>query len=338
MKKIKFSIVGCGRIALRHVEQILKQGELCAACDIDKKALETFSLKYPTIALYNSIEELLEKDDVSEVINICTPNGYHAEHTIKSLKKGKHVVCEKPMALKVNDCRKMIEESEKNQRYLFIVKQNRYNPPVLRLKEIIDSGVLGNIYSTQLNCFWNRNEQYYQESKWKGTQEQDGGILYTQFSHFIDIFQWLLGHIKNVKSFAGNLHHTNIIEFEDTLVSIVEFETGVIGTMNFSINSYEKNMEGSITIFGENGTVKIGGQYLNVIEYNRIKNFTIDKVDSPLQKSNDYGYYQGSMSNHDKVIKNVIDVIQDKATIAVNGFEGMQTVELIQSIYSSVKK
>jgi UDP-N-acetyl-2-amino-2-deoxyglucuronate dehydrogenase len=336
MEKVKFSIVGCGRIALRHAEQISKQGELCAVCDIDNNTLESFSLKYPKVALYNSIEELLEKDDLSQDVNVCTPNGNHAEHTIKALKKGKHVVCEKPMALKVNDCRMMIEESEKAQRYLFIVKQNRYNPPVMKLKEIVDSGALGKIYSSQMNCFWNRNERYYQESPWKGTCNLDGGILYTQFSHFIDIFQWLLGHVKNVKSFSGNFDHSNTIEFDDTLVSIVEFESGVIGTMNFTINSYEKNMEGSITVFGEWGTVKIGGQYLNVLEYKNIKDLALSSMENH-QKSNDYGFYQGSMSNHDKVIKNVIDVIRDRANIAVNGFDGLQTVELIQNIYRSVK-
>jgi len=337
MGKIKFSIVGCGRIALRHAEQIAKKGELIGVCDIDEKALKSFASKYPGVNTYRSIEELLEKDDISQVVNICTPNGLHAEHSIKALKKGKHVVCEKPMALNVNDCRMMIEEAERNQRYLFIVKQNRFNPPVIKLKELIDNGTLGKIYSAQLNCFWNRNERYYKESNWKGTRALDGGILYTQFSHFIDLYLWMLGYIKNVNSFADNFHHSDTIEFSDTLVSIVEFESGIIGTMNFSINSYEKNMEGSITVFGENGTVKIGGQYLNVMEYHNIRNLVLDKMES-VHNANDYGFYQGSMSNHDKVIDNVIDVINNDAKIAVNGFDGLRTVEIIQKIYRSLKR
>jgi UDP-N-acetyl-2-amino-2-deoxyglucuronate dehydrogenase len=268
-------------------------------------------------------------------VNICTPNGLHAEHSIKALRAGRHVVCEKPMALSSNDCNRMIEESLIAQKYLFVVKQNRFNPPVQKLKEIIDEGHLGKIYSAQLNCFWNRGNEYYDESAWKGTKDLDGGILYTQFSHFIDLFLWLLGSVKQVRSMAQNFHHKDNIEFEDTLVSIVKFETDVIGTMNFSINSFKKNMEGSITIFGEKGTVKVGGQYLNVLEYQSIEGLEIKDLPEG-NKPNNYGAYQGSMSNHDQVISNVIDVVSNGGRIAVNGFDGLRTVDLIQNIYNSI--
>jgi len=155
-------------------------------------------------------------------------------------------------------------------------------------------------------------------------------------SHFIDLFLWILGHPFEVKTFANNFNHKGIIEFDDTVVSIVKFESGVIGTMNFSIDSFKKNMEGSITIFGEKGTVKVGGQYLNELEYQNIDGMKIENLVEG-NTANDYGDYQGSMSNHDKVIENVIDVIKRDARIAVNGFEGMKTVEFIQKVYESIK-
>lgn len=333
--KTKFAVVGYGRIGQRHAEHISNYAELTAVCDIKHNALEKALKTFQGVTVYNSIEELLQYNKEVEVVNICTPNGLHAEHTIKALKAGKHVVCEKPMALSANDCARMIEESLIAQKYLFVVKQNRYNPPIQKLKEIIDAGHLGKIYSAQLNCFWNRNNEYYEDSNWKGTTNMDGGILYTQFSHFIDLFIWLLGSVKQVHSMSENFHHNGIIEFEDTLVSIVKFESNVIGTMNFSINAFSKNMEGSITIFAEKGTIKIGGQYLNELEYQDIDGFEIKDIPAG-NKPNNYGAYIGSMSNHDKVIKNVIDVITKGGRIDVNGFDGLRTTEFIQKIYNSL--
>ncbi len=335
MNKVKFAIAGFGKIGKRHAEHITRQGQLVAVCDSNAKALEEAKILYPGVQVFGSVEQLLRENSDAEIINICTPNGLHAEHTIRALKAGRHVVCEKPMALSTNDCNHMIEESVIAQKYLFVVKQNRYNPPVQALKKIIDEGSLGNIFSAQLNCFWNRGNEYYSESPWKGTKDMDGGILYTQFSHFIDLFQWLLGSVKQVNSMAGKFRHDANILFDDTLVSIVKFETGVIGTMNFTINSYKENMEGSITVFGEKGTVKVGGQYLNVLEYQSLEGMKIqDLPESP--KPNIYGNYQGSMSNHDKVISNVIDVISHGELIAVNGFDGLKTIDLIQNIYNNI--
>jgi UDP-N-acetyl-2-amino-2-deoxyglucuronate dehydrogenase len=334
---VKFSIVGAGRIAHRHAEHILSYGELIAVCDTDKRALQLFIEKFPKVKTYGSLEELLENDKESNVINICTPNGLHFEHSMKVMQSGKHVVVEKPMALSTNDCNRMITESSKKQNYLFVVKQNRFNPPIVKLKEILDNNVLGKIYSAQLNCFWNRNEDYFKKSDWKGTKKLDGGILYTQFSHFIDLFLWILGHPKSVKAFANNFNHSETTEFDDTLTAIASFESGVIGTMNFTINSFKKNMEGSITIFGEKGTIKIGGQYLNELEYQSIDSYSVGELVGG-NTANDYGDYQGSMSNHDKVIENVVDVISKNARIAVDGYEGMKTVDFIQRIYESVER
>ena len=335
MKQVTFSIVGCGRIGMRHAEHISRLGQLVAACDIDERALQAFSLKFPGIRLYSSVQEMLLRETGTQVMDICTPNGLHAEHTVLALKNGYHVVCEKPMALRVSDAEWMIQEARKAKRHLFIVKQNRFNPPVAKVKEIIESGRLGKIYSAQVNCFWNRNDQYYKESPWKGSRELDGGILFTQFSHFIDLMYWFLGDVEKVAAYSKNYNHLDTIEFEDTVVALLEFKSGALATLNCTVNSYRKNMEGSITIFAENGTVKIGGQYLNVLEYQNIQDYVIKDIES-YRPANDYGYYQGSMSNHDKVIENVIDVLTNNGRIATTGEEGLKSVEIIEKIYSQI--
>jgi len=239
------------------------------------------------------------------------------------------------MALSVQDCGEMINAAEKANKRLFIVKQNRFNPPVAAVKKIIDEGRLGKIFSTQLNCFWNRNNEYYSNS-WKGTKALDGGTLYTQFSHFIDLLYWIIGDVKEVNAYVGNYNHQGIIEFEDTGVITLKFYNGSIGTINYSVNSFGKNMEGSLTIFGEKGTVKIGGQYLNELEYQQIDNYEIKDL-PPGNPPNNYGKYLGSMSNHDKVYANLVDVLTNKGVIATNGFEGLKTVEIIDKIYSAAK-
>ena len=335
LNKIKFGIIGCGNIGKRHAEHICNQAELVSACDNNANTLNEFSKKFPNVRLFNSVDEMLLNDKESEVISVCTPNGLHAEHTILSLRNGKNVICEKPMALTVRDCEKMIDESIKANKDLFVVKQNRYNPPVQKIKELLDKNILGRIFSAQVNCFWNRNNRYYAESDWKGSVNLDGGILFTQFSHFIDLMLWLLGDVKNVRSYSNNFNHKNIIKFEDTLISIIEMENNCLVTLNCTINSFNRNMEGSITLFGEKGTVKIGGQYLNVLEYQNIDGYTIENL-GEMKKPNDYGFYQGSMSNHDKVISNVIDVLSHGAHIDVNGIDGLRTVRVIESIYKQV--
>jgi UDP-N-acetyl-2-amino-2-deoxyglucuronate dehydrogenase len=235
------------------------------------------------------------------------------------------------MALTVQDCGEMIKAAEKANRRLFAIKQNRFNPPVVAIKNAMDEGRLGKIYSIQLSCFWNRNVDYYHNS-WKGTLNLDGGTLYTQFSHFIDLLYWMIGDVKQVKAMMNNSNHQGIIEFEDTGVVILEFYNGAIGTINYTVNSYKKNMEGSLTIFGEKGTVKIGGQYLNELEYQEIDGFRIENLPEG-NKANNYGNYQGSMSNHDKVYDNLIEVLQNNGSISTSSFEGLKTVEIIEKIY-----
>jgi predicted dehydrogenase len=332
MSKLQFAIIGCGRIGQRHAGHIELAGQLAAVCDIDIVKVEELGKKYYA-RVYKSIDELLLAEKNLDVVAVCTPNGLHAEHSIKSLKAGIHVLCEKPMALSVRDCGEMIKTAEKANRRLFVVKQNRFNPPVEAVKKLLDEEKLGKIYSVQLNCFWNRDAQYYHNS-WKGTKALDGGTLYTQFSHFIDLLYWMIGDVKQAKAFTRNYAHEGIIEFEDTGAVILEFENGVIGTVNYTVNSYKKNMEGSLTIFGEKGTVKIGGQYLNVLEYQNIEGIEIKDLPEG-NKANDYGHYQGSMSNHDKVYQNLADVLINNAPVSANSFEGFKTVEIIEKIYSA---
>jgi len=330
--KIRFGLIGCGRIAQRHAEHINKQASLVAVCDIDPNKADKLGAEYEA-KVYYDVDELLKVKNDIDVISICSPNGLHAEHSIKSLKSGYHVLCEKPMAISVNDCGEMIKAAEQANKRLFAIKQNRFNPPIVAVKKAIDEGRLGRLYSIQLSCFWNRNADYYANS-WKGSKSLDGGTLYTQFSHFVDLLYWMVGDIKKVQSYMSNFAHKDIIEFEDTGVAIVEFYNGVIGTINYTVNSYQKNMEGSLTIFGEKGTVKIGGQYLNELEYQNIENFRIENLPEGA-KANNYGTYQGSMSNHDKVYENLIAVLTNNASISTNAFEGLKTVEIIDKIYAS---
>ncbi len=329
---LRIAIVGCGRIAQRHAEHINNKAVLVAVCDIDEEKAKTLGATYGA-AIYFSIDEMLAAESNIDVVAICSPNGLHATHSILALQAGCHVLCEKPMAIDVHDCGQMIQAAEKANKRLFAIKQNRFNPPVAAVKNAIDEGRLGRIYSVQLNCFWNRNEDYYNNS-WKGTKELDGGTLFTQFSHFIDLLYWMVGDVKEVHSMVDNFHHKGIIEFEDTGVIIARFANGAIGTINYTVNSFEKNMEGSLTIFAEKGTVKIGGQYLNELEYQHIQNFKIENLPEG-NKPNNYGNYVGSMSNHNLVYDNLIEVLENNGKISTNAFEGLKTVEIIEKIYAS---
>jgi len=332
--KLNFALIGCGRIGMRHAEHIVKLGNLKAVCDVDLVKAQRFGKEFST-NIYTDIDDLLSNESDLDIVSICTPNGLHSIHSIKALNAGINVLCEKPLAISVHDCGEMIKAAEKTNKRLFVIKQNRFNPPVAAVKEAIDKGIFGKIYSVQLSCFWNRNEDYYKNS-WRGTKDMDGGTLYTQFSHFIDLLYWMIGDVKNVQAYMNNYSHQGVIEFEDSGVVIVEFYNGSIGTINYTINSYGKNMEGSLTIFGEKGTVKIGGQYLNELEYQNIENYKIENLPAG-NSANNYGNYQGSMSNHDKIYENLVDVLQNNSSISTSAFEGLKTVEIISKIYSAIR-
>ena len=328
---LNFAIIGCGRIGKRHASHIAKFGTLAAVCDTDAGAASDLAAEFGAAA-YTDLDEMLRaQKGAADVMSVCTPNYLHAPHSIAAFKAGYHVICEKPMAINVHDCGEMIKAAEIANRRLFVVKQNRYNPPVQHLKSLIDAGSLGRIFSVQLNCFWNRNDKYF-ESDWKGQTDKDGGTLYTQFSHFIDLIYWLIGDVKDVYAMTDNFSHSDTVEFEDSGVAALRFYNGALGTIHFTINAHQKNMEGSITVFCERGTVKIGGQYLNEIEYHNVQD--IELKDLPVGRpANQYGDYQGSMSNHEDVYKNVSEVLQSDGQMGVIGIEGLKTVEIIDKIY-----
>lgn len=335
MKKIRFALIGCGKIGWRHAGHILNYGVLVAVCDIIEEKANLIGNKY-SAKVYKSLEELLAVEKDLDIVSICTPNGLHATHSITSLRAGCHVLCEKPMAISEKDCRQMIDAAQTAGKFLFAIKQNRFNPPVAAVKKAIDEGRLGKIYSIQLSCFWNRNNDYYKDS-WHGSRELDGGTLFTQFSHFVDLLYWFAGDVKEAFCLTANFAHKDVIEFEDTGVVAFQFENGALGTINYTVNSHQKNMEGSLTLIAEKGTVKIGGEYLNVLEYQNIEGFEIVNLPKG-NKPNNYGTYTGSMSNHDKVYENVIEVLVHGGTISTSSFDALKTVEIIEKIYTSAKQ
>ena len=311
-------------------------GQLQAVCDIDPEKAMSLANQYQC-AFFTSYEAMLANSVADSLVAICTPNYLHAQQSILALQHQLHVLCEKPMALTSIDCEAMIQAALANDKKLFVVKQNRYNPVVAAVKEILEASRLGKIYSIQLSCFWNRNNHYY-ENTWKGKKALDGGTLYTQFSHFIDLLYWMFGEVKHLQAIIKNSAHQGIIEFEDNGAVTLEFNNGIIGSINYTVNAYQKNMEGSLTIFGENGTVKIGGQYLNELEYQAIENYTIPTLPKA-NPANNYGDYEGSMSNHEQVYEHVIKTLQQADTaIATNSFEALKTVEIIERIYEAAAK
>jgi predicted dehydrogenase len=327
----RFALIGCGRIAPRHAENINRIGKLVAVCDIIKDRADKIA-KENNATSYTSFDDLLLNEKDIDVISICTPNGFHAEHSIKSLQAGKHVLCEKPLCITSAAAWQMMETEKFSRKKLFVVKSTRYNPLLQELKKWLDADKLGKIYSFTLNCFWNRPAAYYTE--WRGKSFPDGGTLYTQFSHYIDAMIWLFGDIKTAKGFSTNLGHKEIIEFEDTGVASLLMESGIIGNLHWSVNSYERNCEIGLSIIAEKGTIIFGGEYLNEIRYQKF--YTTFEITQDVQKPNNYGFYNGSMSNHKEVYDNLIKALEDKDHPFTNAFDGLKTVEAIEKIYKAV--
>ncbi|MFL5742345.1 MAG: Gfo/Idh/MocA family protein [Flavisolibacter sp.] len=330
-QKIKFAVVGCGHIGKRHAEMISRNPECELVGLVDVKQKEKLGIDYP-VPFYNSIEQLLNASPELDVVNIATPNGYHAEHALKALDNKKHVVIEKPMALKKADAEKVIYKALNVHRHVFAVMQNRYSPPSMWIKEMVDSGKLGRIYMVQLNCYWNRDERYYKKDSWHGKKDLDGGTLFTQFSHFIDIMYWLFGDVDQISARLASHNHQYLTEFEDSGVVTFDFVNGGMGCLNFSTSVWDKNLESSMTIIAENGSVKIGGQYMDKVEYCHVKNYEMPAL-APTNPGNDYGAYKGSAQNHNLLIDNVVDVLKGRSTITTNALEGLKVVDIIERIY-----
>ena len=332
-EKIKFAVVGSGHIGKRHAEMIRRnpESELAAMCDVKTKAeLNLNDLEVPFLT---SVDELFKSKIDFDVVSICTPNGLHAEHCLKSLEHKKHVVVEKPMALKVSDCEKIIFKALQVSRQVFCVMQNRYSPPSAWIKEVVEKNLLGKIYIVQMNCYWNRDERYYTGKNWKGTADLDGGTLFTQFSHFIDIMYWLFGDITDIQARFEDFNHHNTTAFEDSGIINFNFVNGGMGTINYSTSVWDKNLESSITVIGENGSVKIGGQYMNEVEYCNVKNYSMPAL-ALVNPANDYGSYKGSAANHHYIFENVIDTLKGRTIATTNALEGLKVVDIIERIYS----
>ena len=331
-KKIKFAIIGCGHIGKRHAEMVLgnEEGELVALCDVLPKS-ELGIEKYE-VPFYHSIEELLATNIEIDVLNICTPNGLHSSQASLALDKGIHVVVEKPIGLSKAKCEQVIHTALKNHKHVFAVMQNRYSPPSVWIKDIIEKNVLGEIFMVQLNCYWNRDSRYYKTGGWKGTNDLDGGTLFTQFSHFIDIMYWLFGDIENIQGKFKDFTHAQSTEFEDSGFVSFDFVDGGMGSLNYSTAVASQNLESSLTIIGEKGSVKIGGQYMNEVEVCNIEGYEMPELPAA-NPPNDYGPYKGSAANHHYIIENVIDTLKGRTTATTNALEGLKVVDIIERIY-----
>lgn len=337
MKMIKFAILGCGKIGWRHAEQLqgVEGACLSAVCDIVPEKADALAKKYGVKAYYN-IDDLL-KDSECDFVNVCTPSGLHPRHTIQSLDAGKNVLCEKPMAFKEIDARAMVKKAEEKKKFLFIVKQNRYNPPVKLALRLLKEGRLGKPIACIINMIWNRNEDYYSSEPWRATLELAGGTIYTQASHFVDLMLLFMGRPKTIFSFMGTKKHN--IEIEDTGVIITEFANGGLGSLNYTVCATHQNMEGSLLLVGTEGTIKIGGEYLNTIEQFQVNGLDSYELESSNAGPNDYGTYKGSMSNHDKVFRAV--VIKTKGgkldENLVSGDEAIETVKFMEKAVESAR-
>ncbi len=330
---IKFAVIGQGHIGKRHADMIRRnpESELIAVCDVLSK--EQLGLVDIEERYFTKYEDLLAANLDIDIINICTPNGFHADYAIKALQAKKHIVLEKPIALTKSDAEVILFKSLEMSRHVFCVMQNRYSPPSVWLKEIVDNNALGDIYMVKLDCYWNRDDRYYKKGNWHGDGKLDGGTLFTQFSHFIDIMYWLFGDVQNIRGNFADFSHKNLTDFEDSGVVTFDFINGGMGCLNYSTAVWDTNLESSITIIGSKGTVKVAGQYMNEVTYCHIKDYEMPVL-AASNPPNDYGLYKGSAQNHHYVIENVIEKLSDKGTITTNVLEGLKVVDIIERIYA----
>ncbi|MFW5889810.1 MAG: Gfo/Idh/MocA family protein [Marinilabiliaceae bacterium] len=331
-KKIKFAIVGLGHIGKRHAAVIDENpgAEICGVCDV-RSADET-GWNRKEIPYFTDFSRMLNELEEYDVVNICTPNGFHASQAIEALDHRKHVVVEKPMALTRAQGEEIIYKALRMSRHVFTVMQNRYSPPAVWLKGVIEQELLGKIYFVQLSCFWNRDDRYYLNNGWHGTADLDGGTLFTQFSHFVDMLYWLFGDITNIHAVFDNFAHRHSTDFEDSGSVMFDFVNGGKGAINFSTAVWDRNLESSMTIIAERGTVKISGQYMNEVTECHISDYEMPPLPSA-GPPNNYGHYQGSAANHHFVIDNVIQTLKERTFVTTNALEGLKVVDIIERIY-----
>jgi UDP-N-acetyl-2-amino-2-deoxyglucuronate dehydrogenase len=325
--KIRFAVVGCGHIGKRHATIIENHPQCILSAFCDSKNIEVKDIIQREIPFFQNLDLLLASEIEIDVVVIASPNGLHEQQALTTLEANKHVVIEKPMALTKAGCERIIFKALQKQKQVFCVMQNRYSPPSLWLKNLVGSGRLGKTFMVQINCYWNRDDRYYkpnaQNERWHGKKDLDGGVLFTQFSHFIDLMYWCFGDITNIQARFNNFSHLHSTEFEDSGFVSFDFKDGGMGSLNYSTTVWDKNLESSITIIAEKGSVKVGGQYMDMVEYCHIKDY-----DMPTELKN---ITVGQ--NHQYVIDNIVGVLQHQEAISVNALEGMKVVEIIERMY-----
>lgn len=332
-KSLNFAIIGCGRVAPRHASAIeeLDGSKLIAVCDVIDSRANRMGKDY-TAEIHSDYSTVLKRKDI-HVVNICTPSGLHAQMAIDAMKSKKHVVVEKPMALSLQDADRMIETSRVEGVKLCVVLQNRFNPPMQDMRRVVDTGKLGRLLLGNATVRWYRPQEYYDDS-WHGTLSMDGGALMNQSIHHIDALQWLMGDVESVFAFSATLAHR--MEAEDTGVAVLRFRNGALGSIEGSTITYPENIEGSVSLFGERGSVKVGGTALNRKIFWKIKSeiehereiLTAEKLDPPSV----YGY------SHKTVIADMVEAIRMDRKPSTNGTEARKSLAIVLAFYESVRK
>lgn len=333
MKKIKIGLIGCGRISANHFDSVaeIEDAEIITCCDIVLERAKKAAGKYNIASYYGSYQEMIENEKL-DLVTICTPSGLHPEIGIYAADHKINVLSEKPMGVSIKSADALISACDENRVELFVVKQNRLNPTVELLKKAIEKQRFGKIYMIQSNVFWQRPQSYYDMAKWRGTWEFDGGAYMNQASHYVDLVQWLIGPVDYVMASTATMARQ--IETEDSGAAIIKFRSGVIGTINVTMLTYPKNFEGSITVLGEKGSVKIGGIALNKIEHWEFAEYDDD---DKFVKESDYQPVSVYGLGHLPYYKNVIDTLLNRCEAKIDGRSGRKSVELIEAIYLSAK-
>jgi len=330
-RKIKVALVGCGRISKNHLESITHltdEAELVAVCDRIQERADNAAVKYETKAFYDYDRMLKEVE--CDLIAISTPSGMHPEMGIKAAAHGRHVLTEKPMGINLCDADILINACDEANVLLFVVKQNRLNPTMQLLKKAVNKDRFGKIYAAHVNVFWQRPQEYYDAAPWRGTLKMDGGAFMNQASHYVDSLYWLLGDVDEVAAFTGIMARD--IECEDTGSAILRFKSGAIASINVTMLTYPKNFEGSVTILGENGTVKIGGVAINKIEQWDFASYDDDDrivEQSSYSPPNVYGF------GHYPYYQNVFATLRGDCEPETDGQSGRKSLEIIEAIYKS---
>lgn len=332
-RKIKVALIGCGRISANHfgaIEKHAEQLQLVAVCDNNPAVLAEAAARHG-VPGYGRLDELLAKEKFDLAI-ICTPSGIHPEQVIKCARAGVHVMTEKPMATRWQDGVNMVKACDEAGVRLFVVKQNRRNTTLQLLKRAVSEQRFGRIYMVGINVFWTRPQEYYDSAKWRGTWELDGGALMNQASHYIDLVDWLIGPVADVQAMTATLARD--IEVEDTAVMNVRWRSGALGSIAVTMLTYPKNMEGSITILGEKGSVRVGGLAVNEIQQWQFadeRDYDADIKNANYETTSVYGF------GHPLYYSNVIEVLRGRAEPETDGREGLKSLEMLIAAYLSAR-